>query len=67
MEAIFYMDSVGMAASLANKVLLKKNMPTLNQIKTWDQFIVPVSRVIDPLLGWRLGKSVIGIWQRSAS
>ena len=30
---------------------------------TWDRLKIPVSRVLDPLLGYRAGKSVLGIWR----
>jgi hypothetical protein len=30
----------------------------------WDRLLVPVSRLIDPLFGGRVGKSVLAIWRR---
>jgi 2-polyprenyl-3-methyl-5-hydroxy-6-metoxy-1,4-benzoquinol methylase len=59
-----YLDSVGMIASTANKFLLKQEQPTPAQIHFWDNYIVPVSRLIDPILLRKLGKSVIVIWQK---
>lgn len=41
-----YLDSVGMIASLANKFILKKRMPSQQQIRIWDKVMVPMSRVI---------------------
>jgi 2-polyprenyl-3-methyl-5-hydroxy-6-metoxy-1,4-benzoquinol methylase len=64
---VFYLDSVGMTASLANRLLLKASQPTLAQIGFWDRNLVRISRTIDPLLGYHLGKTVIGIWQRASS
>jgi hypothetical protein len=32
----------------------------------WDRLLVPCSRALDPLLGYRVGKSVLGIWERSS-
>lgn len=58
-----YLDSAGVVASLANRLVLRSSMPTLGQIQTWDHWLVPVSRVLDPLLGYVVGKSVLGIWQ----
>ena len=58
----FYLDAVGMAASLANRLLLRASMPTDGQIKFWDRMLVPVSRVIDPVLARSIGKSVVAIW-----
>jgi hypothetical protein len=37
-------------------------MPNLAQITVSDRFMLPISRVADPLLGYTLGKSVLGIW-----
>ena len=64
-EALFYLDSVGMFASLANRLMLRQSLPTVKQIKTWDSYIVPVSRVVDPLLGKMLGKTIISVFTRS--
>lgn len=61
----FYLDSVGLCASLANRLLLRQSLPTLKQILFWDSVIIPVSRVLDPLLFHKLGKTVIGVWQRT--
>ena len=62
----FYLDSVGMAASLANRALLRAESPTLAQIRFWDSRLVPLSRFTDRLTGYRLGKSVIVVWERLA-
>ena len=59
-----YLDSVGVFASLANRFLLKQSMPTASQIATWDGLMVPLSRVLDPLLGYTVGKSALAIWQK---
>jgi hypothetical protein len=58
----FYLDAVGMAASMANRLLLRASMPTQGQILFWDRVLVPASRVIDPLLARSVGKSVVAIW-----
>ncbi|GAA4854007.1 class I SAM-dependent methyltransferase [Luteimonas vadosa] len=59
-----YLDSVGMLASLANRLLLKSGSPTMNQIKAWDRLMVPVSMRLDPLLGYRLGKSIVCVYTK---
>jgi hypothetical protein len=61
-EKLIYLDTVGLAASTANRLFLKSAMPTHAQIQTWDRLMVPLSRFIDPLLGYHVGKSVLGIW-----
>ena len=61
-----YLDSVGLLASLANRLVLKSALPTLRQILFWDRFMVPFSRILDPLLSYRAGKSIVAVWQKSA-
>lgn len=58
-----YLDSVGMLASLGNRMMLRQSMPTTRQVALWDKLMVPLSRRLDPLLGHRLGKSVLGVWR----
>ncbi|MDA0578355.1 MAG: class I SAM-dependent methyltransferase [Verrucomicrobia bacterium] len=65
-ERLFYLDAVGMLCSLANRVLLRQAQPSLGAILFWDRVLVPVSRVVDVLLGYALGRSVIGIWRMPA-
>jgi len=62
----FYLDSVGLLASAANRLLLQQSLPTDRQIQTWDRFMVPCSRLLDPLTGYLVGKSVVAVWQRSS-
>jgi len=62
LERTFYLDSVGMLASFANHAFLKREQPSKAQIATWDRFMVPLSRLLDPCFGRRLGKSVVAIW-----
>jgi SAM-dependent methyltransferase len=61
---VVYLDSAGMLASAANRLLLHSAMPSERQILTWNRCLIPVSRVLDPILGWGVGKTVLGIWQR---
>jgi len=61
----FYLDSVGLLASAANRLLLKQSLPTARQIQVWDNFMVPCSRLLDPLTGYLAGKSVVAVWERS--
>ncbi len=57
------LDSVGFFASLAKRLLLRSALPTASEIALWDRTMVPVSRRLDPLLGYRFGKSVLAVWQ----
>jgi hypothetical protein len=60
----FYLDSIGFLASLGNRILLSRSMPTARQIQLWDRVMVPVSRIVDPLIRYSFGRSVIAIWQQ---
>ncbi len=64
-ERLKYLDTVGLLASLGNRYLLGSGMPTPRQIWTWDKLMVPVSRLIDPLLCYSLGKSILGVWRKA--
>jgi SAM-dependent methyltransferase len=64
LEECFYVDAAGMLASAANRLVLKSGKPRLSQILFWDRLLVRCSRVLDPLTGFRLGKSVVAIWKR---
>jgi len=61
-ERAVYLDSVGALASAANRFALRQSMPKARQLKFWDSMLVPISRVLDPIFGYRLGKSVMVIW-----
>jgi SAM-dependent methyltransferase len=58
-ERMRYLDFAGLAASLANKCLLRSASPTRAQITTWDKLLVPISMALDRGFGWRFGKSVL--------
>ena len=59
-----YLDSVGAVASLGNRFVLKSDLPSARQLAVWDKLMIPLSRVVDPLLGYRAGKSIIGVWRK---
>ena len=63
-EKSFYLDSLGIAASLANRVLFRKSLPSSANIKIWDRFLVPLSRFTDWACGYRIGKTVVVIWRK---
>ena len=60
----FYLDSVGTAASFANKMFLHSPMPSQKQIIFWDRVLVPLSRVSDKATFGKLGKSIVGVWRK---
>jgi 2-polyprenyl-3-methyl-5-hydroxy-6-metoxy-1,4-benzoquinol methylase len=59
-----YLDSIGLFASLGNRLLLHSSSPTLKQIKFWDSLLVRISVKVDPFLNYKLGKSVMVVWQK---
>lgn len=61
---VFYLDSLGVATSLANRLLLGALAPTHAQVMFWDRVLVPFSRLVDPLVGRSVGRSVVGVWTR---
>jgi SAM-dependent methyltransferase len=59
-----YLDSVGLFASLANKLFLKQTYPSKKQIQTWDRLMIPVSKWMDKIFFHSFGKSILGIWRK---
>jgi SAM-dependent methyltransferase len=63
-EELYFLDCVGMLASLANRMLLKREQPRVAQIAAWDRYMIPVSKVLDLLTGRRPGRSIVAVWRR---
>src|SRR5258708_11101190 len=64
LEQLWYLDSVGLVLSFANRQFLRQSMPTKAQLRFWDQFVIPVSRILDRCLFASVGKSIVAIWRR---
>ena len=62
LEAMFYLDCAGVFLSLANRHLLGQDLPSAKQIQTWDNYVVPISRVLDAVFGHQIGKTLVGVW-----
>lgn len=62
-ERLEYLDFAGMFLSLSNRLLLRSGSPSLGQIRLWDRLCVPLSRIVDPLIGRLAGKSILGVWR----
>ena len=62
-EKQYYLDSVGLLASFLAR-FVKSGNPTLKQILFWDRLMVPLSRFIDPLLFFLLGKTIITVYEK---
>lgn len=65
LETSFYLDAVGALSSLANRLALRQAAPGAAQIALWDRLMIPCSRVLDPVLGNAVGRSVLAVWQRT--
>jgi len=62
---VFYLDSLGMIASLANRLFLRQSAPNEKQVKFWDGWIIPLSRgFLDRLLAYSIGRSVIAVYSK---
>lgn len=59
-----YLDTVGLLASLGNRLVLNSAMPNPRQIALWDRVMVRMSRLVDPALNYTVGKSVLGVWRK---
>ena len=62
---LIYLDSIGLMASVANKLFLKQSYPTQKQVLFWDSTLVPLSRLMDVITFNAIGKSLLGIWKKS--
>lgn len=60
----YYLDSVGLLASLGNRFVLQSSYPSIKQIRIWDRMMIPLSRILDKILFNSIGKSVVGIWSK---
>jgi len=65
-KKIYYLDSVGLLASLANKLFLNTDSPSYKQIQVWDKFMVRASRLMDVLVGYLVGKSIVCILEKKS-
>lgn len=59
-----YLDSVGMLASLGNRLFLRQSLPNDRQLRFWNKYLVPISRILDPLLCYTIGKSIFIVWEK---
>jgi len=62
-ERMKYLDCAGLILSAANMLLLRQSMPTKSQLRFWDRWIIPISRVFDRLLLYSVGKTIIAVWR----
>ena len=61
---LVYLDCVGLLASIINKSILQQSMPSIQQIRFWDRYMVPISIRLDSFLHYRFGKSILLIGRK---
>jgi SAM-dependent methyltransferase len=61
---LYFLDSVGTMASFANKCFLHQSAPSPGQTLFWDRYLVGTSILLDPLLGFSVGKSIVAVWTK---
>lgn len=54
-----YLDSIGFFLGIFLKILPFKILPTEKNIFFWDRYLVPVSKLLDKLLFYKFGKSLL--------
>lgn len=64
LKQIFFLDSVGLFASLANCLLLRASSPSSRQISMWDRIMVPISVLTDRLFSSMFGRTIVMIWEK---
>jgi SAM-dependent methyltransferase len=63
-EKCIYLDSFGMLASAGNLLFLQASSASAGQMRFWDNYLVPISRFMDPVLGYSAGRSLLAIWRK---
>jgi hypothetical protein len=64
-ERVFFLDSLGLLLSMANRLILRSDAPTAGQIKLWDRKIVPISTYVDRIFGFIGGRSIVIVWKKN--
>lgn len=67
LEQLYYLDSAGVAASIGNLLFLRKSLPEMKEIEFWDKCLIPISIWLDPLFCYKIGKTIVGVWRKTAN
>ena len=67
LQRALYLDATGIAASIVNRITLRQAAPSEMQITFWDRRMIPLSRILDPIFNFRVGKSLLAIWRHVSS
>jgi len=65
-KKLLYLESGGTVLLLLAKMFKKESHPSLKQVLFWDRTVVPFSKVLDRVIGYSYGKTIIGIWEKTA-
>ncbi len=65
-EKCIYLDAFGILASAGNLLFLQAPNASAGQMRFWDNYLVPISRFMDRLLAFSLGRSVLAIWRKTS-
>jgi 2-polyprenyl-3-methyl-5-hydroxy-6-metoxy-1,4-benzoquinol methylase len=65
-EKLLYLESGGTLLLLMAKLFKKDSHPSLKQVLFWDKTVVPASKILDKMIGYSYGKTIIGIWEKTA-
>ena len=57
----FYLDTIGIFANLLNKYIIKSDSPSRFQYSILNNIIIPISKILDKVLNYSFGRSVIVI------
>jgi len=60
-----YLDAFGILASAGNLLFLQAANASAGQMRFWDNYLVPISRVMDRAFAFSLGRSVLAIWRKT--
>jgi SAM-dependent methyltransferase len=58
------LDFFGLFATMLNRFVLHQSLANATQVHFWDRVLVPMSRWVDPVTRFSVGKSLVGIWER---
>jgi hypothetical protein len=65
-QKLLYLESGGTVLLLLAKLFKKNSHPSLRQVLFWDKTVVPVSKILDKVIGYSYGKTIIGAWEKTA-
>jgi hypothetical protein len=58
-EKFVYIDSLGYFISIINKFISRNSVPSFFHISFWDRILIPISIILDKLINYSFGKTVI--------